>query len=369
MTCAKLRIHFIVVAFFLATTLLVAEDIKAKGPTNPTNAPGDRGTLRIKGISGHDSVFLNGTSQEFFVGKVDQFKDQGMVLPTGQQHVIIVDPEGNRQVYSAYVDVLSHQRAILRVDKSSITYEKWAGEGEAHALPQAGQTTAAIQPVSGKVTAYPSAVDCGQSARLVWNTNGYNTLLKLNGVAVGKGGTSGEQVVDPRETTTYQLETFGPGGVTMTPVTVTVNKAIKTSLSATPAVVRYQKLGDPGKATLNWSASNAQSVVLEPFGSVTGTSGERDITYTPGKGDLGRAPETRTYKITATNDCGGSDTTVAQLDVVYPPLPLPNDPPPCGLPPNLPCELPPTGSPLPLIGLLGVGSLASGLVLRRLRKK
>lgn len=364
MTCATLR-HVVVGVFFLAGTMLLTQGANANAQENPTNAQGPRGTLRIKGISGHDSVYLNGTSQDFLVGRVDQMNGKGIFLSPGQQHVIIVNPNGNRQVYSGYVVVVPNKRATLRVDKSAVTYENWAN-GE-HFEPASGVTSAALAPapVTAQITANPSQANC-EPVKLAWTSNGYNTLLKLDGVAVGHGGSSGEQVVDPKKTTTYQLEAFGPGGVTFTPVTVVVNNAIKTTLSATPTVVRYHKVGDsivdPGTATLNWTASNAQNVVLEPFGEVAGTSGEKDISFTPGKTDFGPIEETRAYKIIASNDCGGSDTTTALVQVagsIDPPIVT-------GV---LPPKLPQTGSPLPLIGLLGLGSLASGIVLRRIRRK
>jgi hypothetical protein len=424
MTCAKLRRQFVIAAFLLATIALVAEEAKLKVQVTPQDAsvfvdgqpykhagtleltPGQHtigvynygftpqvqkvtvnagpnpdlavkleplpgevqgpwGNLQIKGINGGYMVFLNGRGPNYFIGRVDEMRGNRIVLPPGTQHVIIVNPDGNREVYSGYVKIIANQRATLHVDKSDTYYEKWADGSQLHALPRIGPTTVAVEPVSGQLTAYPGQANCGQPVRLVWTSNGYNTLLKLNGVAVGQGGASGEQVVDPRETTTYMLETFGPGGVAMVPVTVYVNKAVKTSLSAAPTVVRYHKVGDkildPGTATLNWSAANAQSVVLDPVGPVTGSSGEQLITFSPSKTGIGPVDETRAYKITATNDCGGSDTTTALVQVagsIDPEMP----------PEQLPPLLPQTASPLPLIGLLGLGSLATSLVLRRIRK-
>jgi len=152
----------------------------------------------------------------------------------------------------------------------------------------------------------------------------------------------------------------------MTPLTIQVDRAVKTSLTATPAVVRYHKVGDnvldPGSTTLDWSASNATSVRLDPIGPVTGTSGEESVTVSPKTDGYGHVEETRVFKITATNDCGGSDTTTATVEVagsIDPPVPPAAEP--------LPPVLPQTGSPLPLIGLLGLGSLACSFFLRKRR--
>src|SRR5215471_6461615 len=102
-------------------------------------------------------------------------------------------------------------------------------------------------------------------------------MMKQDGVAIGNGGGIGEQIVNPKQTTTYYLETFGPGGVIMTPYTVKVDPSVKASLTVTPGVLRYHKIGDKvvesGSATLNWSASNADTVTVDPIGQVYGTSG------------------------------------------------------------------------------------------------
>jgi LPXTG-motif cell wall-anchored protein len=68
----------------------------------------------------------------------------------------------------------------------------------------------------------------------------------------------------------------------------------------------------------------------------------------------------KTYTITATNVCGGSDSSTASvhLNGAIEPEVAEVKPP----------ELPQTASPLPLITLLGFGSLVSGLILRAMRK-
>lgn len=365
MTCKKLR-HLTITAFLLASTLLVAQGTGSKdAQVKPADVQGPHGSLRIKGISGHDFVYLNGASDDFKIGRVDEIKGDGVLLPPGQQHVIIVNPDGNRQVYSGYVIIVPNQRATLYVDKSDTRYEKWSENAQLRPLPSAGPTTAEIAPVSGHISAYPELADCGQPVRLVWTSTGYNTLLKLDGVAVGRGGASGEQIVDPRKDTTYLLEAFGPGGVYTTPVTVHVNNRVRTSLSTAPSIVRYHRIGDKvvdaGSATLNWSATNAQSVVLDPFGPVTGSSGEKDISFAPRNDGFGPIDEKRTYRITATNDCGGSDSSTALVEVagsIDPPI----------TPDVLPPKLPQTSSPLPLVGLIGLGSLAASFILRKIRK-
>jgi LPXTG-motif cell wall-anchored protein len=70
--------------------------------------------------------------------------------------------------------------------------------------------------------------------------------------------------------------------------------------------------------------------------------------------------ETQTYKITAKNDCGGSDTSTASIHLtgsIAPAIVAEAKPP----------ELPHTASPLPLLALIGIALLTGGGVLLRFR--
>jgi hypothetical protein len=334
---------------------------------------GTWGNLQVKGINGDYLVFLNGRTPDFYVGRVSEVSGNRLALPPGTQHVIIVKPDGNQEVNAWYVKIMANRRAIYHADRQETSYEPWSEAAQMHSLPryQATAGTLAVAPVRARLTSMPAAANCGQPVHLVWNTtDGYSTMIKLDGVAIGNGGGTGEQVVNPRQTTTYYLETFGPGGVTMTPYTVQVNQAVKASLNVTPGVLRYHKIGDKvvesGTATLNWSAANAETVQLDPIGHVTGTSGQETVAFTPAKSDIGPVDETRVYRITASNSCGGSDTSTAvveiagSIDPAEPVIVASAEP--------LPPLLPQTGSPLPLIGLLGLAAIGSGLILRRFVK-
>jgi hypothetical protein len=337
---------------------------------------GPWGNLEVRGIRGDYLLFLNGKGPQFFVGRVGDIKDR-LVVPPGTQHVIIIRPEGNQEVYSWYVKVMPNKRAILHADRSETWYENWPAGAQLHSLPRIQGNTIAVAPVSAQWNASPIRANCGQPVHLVWAaTDGYSTMVKQDGVAIANGGAVGDQVVSPKQDTTYYLETFGPGGVTMTPVTVHVNKAVTASLTVTPARLRYHKIGDKvvetETATLKWSAENAESIRVEGFGPVYGSSGEQVVSFTPTRSGYGPVEQTRDYKITATNTCGGADTSTAQVQVagmVDPEITVA-----ANVPPTLPTEplppvLPQTSSPLPLIGLLGVGSLLSGLMIRLLSKR
>ncbi len=85
-----------------------------------------------------------------------------------------------------------------------------------------------------------------------------------------------------------------------------------------PAEVRYHKIGEkvdqPGTATVTWSAPNANTVSVDPLGSV-GTSGNRELQITPSKTSPGPIDETVTYTLHASNACGGSETRTATLHI------------------------------------------------------
>jgi hypothetical protein len=126
---------------------------------------------------------------------------------------------------------------------------------------------------------------------------------------------TGEKTISPRQTTVYELTATGPGGVTKPRATVEVNSAVQSSLSASPAEVRYRRIGDKvieqGSTTLSWSSSNADAASLSSLGSVDG-SGTKSVTLAPTNTTNGPLDEEFKYTLTATNVCGGSDTkTVA----------------------------------------------------------
>ena len=336
---------------------------------------GPWGRLRIEDVHNRDAVFLNGKTTDFFVGHVDEatshlFLRQKMVLPPGTHQVTIVDPRFNKEVFSGPVEIVANRETILDAEKGTVRFEPWKDGSAIHSLPRfssdSTETIVAVAPVTGTLVSEPADINCGQPARLVWTANdAVQTTITANGVPLGAVPVSGEQMVSPKETTTYEFRTIGPGGVFTTKQTLRVNNTVQTSLSVFPSELRYHQTDDnvqeQGTATLKWSASNADSVRIDPIGSVSGASGETSIAGVPSKTDFGPVAEMKTYRITATNACGGSDTSTASLHLVGS---IDHE-----IAQNLPEEdLPESASPLPLIGLLGLGSLASGMVLRRFRR-
>jgi hypothetical protein len=79
---------------------------------------------------------------------------------------------------------------------------------------------------------------------------------------------------------------------------VKVIKAVTASLSVSPTDVRLNPSGGIAgqeSPTLTWSAANADSVTVDPLGSV-GASGSREVQITPTKNQAG---ETVTYTLHA----------------------------------------------------------------------
>jgi LPXTG-motif cell wall-anchored protein len=152
--------------------------------------------------------------------------------------------------------------------------------------------------------------------------------------------------------------------------TIAVDPAVQTSLAASAPDVRFVKVGDQvqeqGSTNLNWTATHADSVKIEPIGPVSGTSGSQTISPTPTQSQTGPIDEMLTYRLTASNQCGGTDTSTASVHLTGS---ITEPPPPAPVAEAKPPELPHTASPLPLLALIGVLSVAGGLMLRLKRMK
>jgi len=129
---------------------------------------------------------------------------------------------------------------------------------------------------------------------------------------------SGQLSVSPKATTTYNLKASGPGGTVNQTAAVNVNTAVQSSLQASPAEIRYRKIGDKvleqGASNLTWSTSNANVVSIEPLGTVS-QNDSREIKPAPKQDSTGQVDETLTYALTAKNDCGGSSTQTATVRI------------------------------------------------------
>ena len=290
----------------------------------PGTVSGPWGRIQLEGPS-QGAVLLNGNTPDFLVGHTDEFNNdiiwkQELLVPPGNHQLNIFNC-GGAEIYSGAVSVSENQRVILFLDKSG---EKrltdWPrGKHLSSPLPRFKAGIASATIAVAKPTAQLSGsgqVECGGTAQLKWSSS-EASHVEISGA--GEVAASGEQAVQPKQTTTYKLTAAGPGGVANSEVTVNVSSNIQGSLSVTPAEIRYHKVGDTveqqGSASLVWSAPGADTASLDPFGSVSPT-GNRTVQPTPRKTDVGPVDETITYALHSSNACGGSDTRTAALHIV-----------------------------------------------------
>ena len=348
-------------------------EINARLTARPEMVTGPWGRIQIEGNANDKAaVFLNGTTPEFFVGHIDEMNndtlaEQRLVVPVGTYQMFIINPKENRPFFSGSVEVRANERVIVDIGEkeNTRTYKPWHRGSELATLKrfEAGSKTAtiAVAPVKGNLLLDKHEINCGEPVKLSWTSvDAGQIAITANGSPLGELPLTGEKTFIPKQTTTYEFKATGPGGIVTSAATVDVNTKVKTSLVPETPELRYHKVGDKvmeqGSTNLNWSATNANAVHIEPYGLVTGSSGSEAVTAIPTETGIGPVDETKTYTITATNMCGGSDTTTASLHLTG------------AIEPEPVAELPQTASPLPLLGLLGVATLFSGFAIRGLRK-
>jgi len=310
--------------------------VKVNLEPSGSDVPGPFGRIQIElgrlslGDAGDHAVLLNGKTANYFVGHIDEFNNnigwhQELVVPPGN-HQVTVTRRGN-EVWSGTISVAANQRVIVDISNGKQKVKDWSGGGKLHALPRfaAGMASArvTVAPVSSEISASPSKIDCGQPSQLKW-TSAETIDADISGMSPVP--VNGDKTVSPKQTTAYDFTATGPGGVTKSSATVDVNTAVQSSLSASPAEVRYRKIGDKtiesGGATLSWSSSNADAASLAPFGSVE-TRGSKSVPMTPTQTSDGPVDETVKYTLTATNACGGAETRTAAVRITGSIEPIP----------------------------------------------
>jgi OmpA family len=295
-------------------------DLKPEG--GPVSGPWGR--IQIKGPP-HAAVLLNGKSPDFFVGHVDETDNsfiwqQRLLVHPGTYQVTVT--WFGKDIWSGPVTVQANEKVVIKVNQNGAMKTKKAPGVKKLTSPlprfKAGMstTTIAVAPTKGDFSASPTSIKCGESSQLNWSST---DAVENEISGIGKVDASGNQTVTPKQTTTYDFTAAGPGGIVKKSETVNVDSAIQASLSISPTEVRYHKVGDKvveqGSATLSWSTTNAQSVSIDPLGTVD-ASGSKTLTPTPKQTGYGPVDETDTYTLNATNECGGSKTETATLHIV-----------------------------------------------------
>ena len=282
------------------------------------------------GDAGDHAVLLNGKTANYFVGHIDEFNNnigwhQELVVPPGSHRVTVT--RRGQEVWSGTISVAANQRVIVNISNGSQKIKDWPQGNELKSLHRftagTASTTVAVAPVSSDISASPSKIDCGQPSLLKW-TSAETIDADISGMSPVP--VSGDKTISPKQTTAYELTATGPGGVTKSTATVDVNTAVQSSLNATPAEIRYRKIGDKvlesGDATLNWSSSNADQATLGPLGSVE-TRGSKSVPMIPTQTSDGPVDETVKYTLTATNACGGAEAKTASVRITGSIEPIP----------------------------------------------
>ena len=286
---------------------------------------GPFGVIQIEGAS-HVAVLLNGKQPEYFVGHGDEFNNhigwkQQLLVPAGTHNVTLL--YGDKPVWAGKLDVPANKRVIVDAvyfDPPKIVVKDWPEGAAMHSVPRfaagTASTTVAVAPVIGSFAVAPKQINCSDPAKLTWTTtDALHTSISSESETFNELSATGDQIVSPRRTTTYQFTTSGPGGVIENSDTLQVNPVVQASLTSTPEV-HYLRVGDTilrqDSATLTWNTTNADNVVLEPIGTVK-TGGTETLKLAPEKDGFGPVDETKSYKMVASNVCGGSETQQATV--------------------------------------------------------
>jgi len=299
---------------------------------------GPWGRIQIENAPGQAAVLLSGSTPGYLVGHVDMFNNdiiwhQELVVPAGKHHVTIMTRD--REFWSGDVEVPANKRVIIDAGRNKIIKVKdWPQGANLSSLPRftAGIASArvVVAPVTAAHVVAPARINCGDTTRLTWTTQeAVDTSITANSVSMGEVPVSGERTEQPRQTTTYQFQTSGPGGVVTSSATTEVNTAVQATLGVSPAEVRYHRIGDRviehTPANLNWTASNADSVSIDAIGTVS-TQGGQELKLVPRQSADGPVDETVTYTFTATNVCGGLETRTTQVHLTGVIEPVPEVP-------------------------------------------
>lgn len=304
----------------------------------PGMVSGPWGRIQIEG-NPHDrsAVFLNGTTPEYFVGHVDEMNNaimnsQKLIVPVGTYTLNIVNQGETQPFFSQQIEIRPDQRVIVDTAKheNNLTYVPWkhAGSKESRERFKAGTATAAIAvaPVTAAFNVDKTHIKCEEPIHLSWTSAEAADLSIATSPAVAVAPT-GERTDILTRTTTYMFQAKGPGGIVNKSVTVFVDPTVQTALKASPEEVRYRRIGDrvinPGNTTMTWTTDNAsQASISHDIGAVS-LSGERTVAATPTKTSEGPVDEMETYTLIASNNCGGTDKTLAAVHVLGTIEPIP----------------------------------------------
>ncbi len=295
---------------------------------------GPKGRIQIE--VGHlhatdNAVLLNGKTPAYFVGHIDEFNHdiiwhQELVVPPGN-HMVTITRHG-KEIWSGMVPVAENQRVIVDISNGKMKTKDWNRGKELGSVERfhtgIASATVAVAPVSSSINANPTKIDCGKNSELRWSS-AETVDADISGMSPVP--LIGGRTVTPTKTTTYELTATGPGGTTKSSATVEVNPTIVATLSASPAEIRYRRIGDKvtevGHVTLTWSANNADNVSVNTLGTVD-PNGYRSLVVRPVQTTNGEVNETVNYTLSASNMCGGTETKTAAVHITGSIEPIPD---------------------------------------------
>jgi hypothetical protein len=293
---------------------------------------GPFGDIELKGHP-RAAVLLNGSTPAYFVGQVDEFDNnwiwhQWLLVKPGSYQVTVT--QKGQTFWSGPVTVNAGQRVIVDLNHNGAIKTKDFKPGLNLGPQPRFETGIAsaivpIAPVTAQLSASQTQTTCGQSATLDWKaTDAADTSI----TNIGNVEANGNRTVTPTHTTAYELVAKGPGGEVNQTATIEVNTQPAATLELSQPEVHYHKIGDKvveqDSTTLNWSASNADQITIQPLGSVA-TNGSQSIEAMPEQSSPGAINQEVTYTLRAANACGGTATRTATLHItgsIDPPPPV-----------------------------------------------
>jgi uncharacterized lipoprotein NlpE involved in copper resistance len=151
-----------------------------------------------------------------------------------------------------------------------------------------GASCVSLLPSIATLQADPAVITAGQSATLIWNVSGTNSVTIDQGL--GAVPAVGSQIVTPIVTTVYTLTASNLAGATTKSMVISVNPApVVINIDVNPAVIN-----SGASAALIWNVSGANSVSIDQGIGTVPPSGNKLVSPT----------DITTYTITASGLAG-----------------------------------------------------------------
>jgi len=166
-----------------------------------------------------------------------------MVVPTGTFQLTI--QSGDKDVWSGEVNVPANQRVVVDASKGVRKNVPWTPGQKLGSVPRFSVGTASATVAVAKPTAVlsvsPPQLNCGDVSELKWTSS---DAPQVEIAPLGAVARPGEQAIQTKQTTEYDLTAKGPGGTATASATVNVSSAIQAKLQLSPAEIHYKCVED-----------------------------------------------------------------------------------------------------------------------------